>query len=231
MQVKGIKVEMMYKVVEKFVSINGEGKKAGQLAAFIRFAGCNLRCSYCDTMWANEEDVQYELMSKEDIYIYIKSTGVINVTLTGGEPLIQEGIYELLLYLVQDNSIRVEIETNGSIDIKRFTDIQANNLVFTIDYKLATSSMEFEMKVSNYDYLKSGDSVKFVVGSTEDLQKAKNIIVEYMLIDKCNVQISPVFGKIYMTTIVEFMKDNKMNRVKLQPQLHKIIWKPETRGV
>ena len=64
---------MEYKVVEKFVSINGEGYLSGRLAIFIRFKGCNLDCSYCDTRWANEENVTYELMTKEDIYNYIKS--------------------------------------------------------------------------------------------------------------------------------------------------------------
>lgn len=66
------------KVVEKFVSINGEGSKAGQLAVFVRFAGCNLDCVYCDTKWANEKDVSYSEMSKEEIYEYIKNTGIKN---------------------------------------------------------------------------------------------------------------------------------------------------------
>ena len=76
-----------YSVVEKFISINGESTKAGQLAVFIRFAGCNLNCNYCDTKWANEKDVSYETLTEFEIYDYIKSTGVTNVTLTGGEPL------------------------------------------------------------------------------------------------------------------------------------------------
>ena len=71
-----------FEVVEKFVSINGEGQKAGQLAVFIRFKGCNLNCGYCDTKWANEPSVPFESMSENEIYDYIKSTGVKNVTLT-----------------------------------------------------------------------------------------------------------------------------------------------------
>ena len=108
----------MYNVVEKFVSINGESKFAGQLAVFIRFRGCNLNCVYCDTKWANTADAPAEQMTKEEIYDYIKSTGVRNVTLTGGEPLLQKGIQELLEYLAKDKNIRIEIETNGSVDIK-----------------------------------------------------------------------------------------------------------------
>lgn len=88
-----------YKVVERFVSINGEGQRAGELAVFIRFAGCNLNCSYCDTKWANAADVPYEELSAEELYDYIKRTEIKNVTLTGGEPLIAEDIDKLLLLL------------------------------------------------------------------------------------------------------------------------------------
>ena len=76
------------RVAEKFISINGEGTRAGELAVFVRFTGCNLRCSYCDTMWANEPDCPYEEMIPEQICEYVRSTGIKNVTLTGGEPLL-----------------------------------------------------------------------------------------------------------------------------------------------
>ena len=84
------------KVVEKFTSINGEGTRAGELAVFIRFKGCNLRCSYCDTMWANEPDCQYKEETPEEILNYVLETGIRNVTLTGGEPLLQKDIRELI---------------------------------------------------------------------------------------------------------------------------------------
>lgn len=79
-----------YQVVEKFVSINGEGRRAGELAAFIRFKGCNLQCSYCDTSWANEPGCESERLTEEEILSWIRETGVKNVTLTGGEPLFAE---------------------------------------------------------------------------------------------------------------------------------------------
>ena len=85
-----------FKVAEKFVSINGEGPRAGELAVFLRFCGCNLNCGYCDTRWANSADVKCELASAEEIVAYVKSTGVKNVTMTGGEPLLQENIVCLL---------------------------------------------------------------------------------------------------------------------------------------
>ncbi|WP_409069819.1 putative 7-carboxy-7-deazaguanine synthase QueE [Clostridium sp. FAM 1755] len=221
---------MDFKVVEKFISINGEGRRCGQLAIFIRFAGCNLNCSYCDTAWANENDVSYELVSSKNIYDYIKLQGIKNVTLTGGEPLIQKRIVELLRIFSKDKELNVEIETNGSVLLDKFLDIE-NSPSFTMDYKLPSSNMENRMVLDNFKYLANKDTVKFVSGSIEDLKKAKEIISKYDLINKTNIYISPVFGKINLETIVEFMKDNKMNGVNLQVQLHKIIWDPNMKGV
>ncbi len=222
--------EVKFKVVEKFVSINGEGLLCGQLAIFIRFAGCNLNCSYCDTSWANEKNVAYEYMSTEDIYEYIKSQKIKNITLTGGEPLLQEGIIELLEMLSEDKELHVEIETNGSISLQEFLKIE-NPPSFTMDYKLPSSDMEGSIKLDNFKHLTKKDTVKFVSGSIEDLEKAKYIIDEFNLIDKTNIYISPVFGKISMDSIVEFMKKNNMNGVTLQVQLHKVIWDANKRGV
>lgn len=223
-------IKMDFSVVERFVSINGEGTRCGQLAIFIRFAGCNLNCSYCDTLWANEKEVSYELISSKDIYDYIKSQKIKNVTLTGGEPLMQKGIVELLNLLSKDKELYVEIETNGSVLLDEFLDIE-NSPSFTMDYKLPSSNMENKMVLDNFRYLTNKDTVKFVSGSIEDLEKAKEIIKKYNLVNTTNVYISPVFGKINLDTIVEFMKNNKMNEVNLQLQLHKIIWDPNKKGV
>ncbi len=220
----------VYNVAEKFVSINGEGTRAGQLAVFIRFTGCNLRCSYCDTMWANAENAPHVKMSAEEIYAYIKETGVKNVTLTGGEPLIQENIKELLELISSDKELYCEIETNGSVDLKPFCDIE-NRPSFTMDYKLASSNMEEFMCTDNYSLLNKNDTVKFVSGSKADLIKAKEIMEKYNLIGRVNVYISPVFGNIEPKEIVEFMIENKLNDVNLQLQLHKIIWDPDMKGV
>ncbi len=218
-----------YKVVEKFVSINGEGTKAGELAVFIRFQGCNLKCTYCDTAWANQAECPYVLMSSEDIVDYVKSTEINNVTLTGGEPLLQENIKALLEKLVK-TGVRVEIETNGSVDLREFDDI-SEHLTFTMDYKLPDSGMECYMHTSNFDDLKSKDTVKFVVSSMKDLEKTKSVIEAYRLIDKCNVYISPVFGEIAYKDIVSYMIENHLNGVHFQLQLHKFIWDPQERGV
>lgn len=111
-----------YKVVEKFISINGEGSRAGQLAAFIRFQHCNLNCSYCDSKYANNNDATYELLTAQDILDYLDRSHVVNVTLTGGEPLLQKYI-DYLISLLLEHGYSVEVETNGSIDIKPFINI------------------------------------------------------------------------------------------------------------
>ena len=221
---------MKYRVVEKFVSINGEGRRAGQLAIFIRFQGCNLSCSYCDTCWANTLDVAYEEMTEEDIYAYIKEQQVNNVTLTGGEPLLQEGITILLERLAMDETLRVEIETNGSVDVAPFRK-GANPPSFTIDYKLPDSGMTEWMCMDNFKQPDAGDTVKFVAGSMEDMEHAKTVMEEYGLIGKCSIYFSPVFGKIEPKDMVTFLVTHRLNNVNLQLQLHKFIWDPQERGV
>ena len=219
----------MYKVVEKFVSINGEGTHSGQLAVFIRFAGCNLNCSFCDTTWANEKDVPYEEVSTEQILEYVSGKNINNITLTGGEPLMQNNIEELIGALT-DKQYYVEIETNGSVSLEKYKKITPPPS-FTMDYKLPGSGMESKMDKDNLKLLTKNDTVKFVAGSKEDLERFSEVVKLYNLTDKCNVYLSPVFGKIKMEDMVDFMIDNNMNGVTLQAQLHKIIWDPDKRGV
>lgn len=218
-----------FHVVEDFVSINGEGKRAGQLAYFIRFAGCNLDCAYCDTKWANASDVRYQIYNEEQLYNQIKEKGVKNITLTGGEPLLQKDIKQLLQKLNADTTFRTEIETNGSVDITPF---QMERISFTLDYKLSVSGMESKMYLANYQNLRSTDTVKFVVGSLADLQRSKEIIEEYHLIEKgCSIYLSPCFGEIEPEEMVAFLVEQRLNDVNIQLQLHKYIWDPDRRGV
>ena len=207
------------RVVEKFVSINGEGLRSGELAVFIRFANCNLRCSYCDTKYSFINPIYTE----ESIDEIVK-----NVTLTGGEPLIQNEIKELMIELSNIGN-RIEIETNGSINIAPYLNIP--NVTFTLDYKLKGSGMEKYMDLTNYDLLRKNDVIKFVVSDYDDLEKTKEIIKKYDLINKANCLISPVWGRIEFEEIVNFLKDNKLNDVKMQLQIHKIIWDKDKRGV
>lgn len=219
-----------FEVAEKFTSINGEGPRAGEPAVFIRFRGCNLNCSYCDTRWANQPDTAFEKMSAAEILQYIRQTGITNVTLTGGEPLQQAHIEDLLVLLSAQSSLHVEIETNGSIPLDAYR-MLTNRPSFTMDYKLSCSGMESKMCKTNFALMEKRDAVKFVAASNDDLKRALQIIRRYDLIGRTGIYISPVFGSIEPAQIVSFLLKNKLNGVHLQLQLHKYIWDPDKRGV
>ncbi len=217
-----------YQLAEHFISINGEGQWAGCLSLFLRFTGCNLRCSYCDTMWANEKDAPYTLKMTEELLEIARDSGVTNITLTGGEPLLQPHIAELIDSLLEAG-FQVEIETNGAVSLAPLFKKLAVRPSFTMDYKLPSSGMESQMCLDNFARLCETDTLKFVCGSQEDLVRAKEIIDEYHPV--CKIYLSPVFGQIDPKEIVEFMKQNRMNGVRLQLQLHKFIWDPNEKGV
>ncbi|MBR2779699.1 MAG: putative 7-carboxy-7-deazaguanine synthase QueE [Firmicutes bacterium] len=221
----------LFPVAEHFASINGEGARAGEPAYFIRFTSCNLQCSYCDTAWANAPDAPYEALGVQEIMELVREAGLRDVTLTGGEPLLQKGLEELLESLLADGTRRVEIETNGSVSIRPFLDFGGRRPVFTLDYKLPGSGMEAAMDTENYQYLEPEDSVKFVVSGREDMETACRIINTFDLAEKCNVFFSPVFGRIEPVEIVDFLLANRLNGVRLNLQLHKIVWDPDRRGV
>ncbi|MDR0992842.1 MAG: putative 7-carboxy-7-deazaguanine synthase QueE [Ruminococcus sp.] len=218
------------KVAEKFISINGEGLHAGELAVFIRFPSCNMSCAYCDTKWANSPETVGEEMSAAEILSYIKETGVKRVTITGGEPLLASYIDELLRLLSSENTLSVEIETNGSVDFTEYSKTDKRPS-FTMDIKCPSSGMSNKCCFENIAVLDFRDCVKFVVSDENDLLYAASVIEKYRLTFSTNVIISPVFGAISPEAIVNFMKERKLNGVRLGIQLHKIIWDPETRGV
>lgn len=206
------------KVNEIFFSIDGEGKRAGQLSAFIRLSGCNLRCSYCDTKYSFDEGTE---ISAKKISDAVKNFR--NVTLTGGEPLAQN-CHELLNLLKNHD---VNVETNGSIDLSEF--LKYENVFFTMDFKTYSSGMFDAMNYGNLKILRAKDVLKFVVGDENDLTLAEKICKEFS--PKAQIYISPVFGKIFPSQIVNFMKRHNLQDWKIQLQLHKIIWKPDERGV
>lgn len=218
----------MFNVAEKFVSINGEGQRAGQLAVFIRFAGCNLQCSYCDTKWANAPEFSGEMMSARQIVDYVLSENITNVTLTGGEPLMRDGMDELIGMLVEEG-LWVEIETNGSVPLSPLG--RDSRPHFTLDYKTPSSGMEDKMLMSNYALLEQDDVVKFVCGSVEDLNRSYEIIRQFGLIKRCKVYLSCVFGQLEPEMAVDFMRKNNLNGVNFQLQMHKFIWSPDKKGV
>ncbi len=212
------------KVIEIFQSIDGEGPRMGLIANFIRLSGCNLRCSYCDTTYALDSNNGADMtipMILEKLDQKIK-----NVTLTGGEPLYnKEEVCDLIEVLFKEG-YNVSIETNGSIDLTNY--INRFNLVcYIVDYKCPGSGMEENMFVQNFNILRNTDVVKFVVKDNYDLEKVKILSKKI----KAQIFVSPVFGEIDLTEIVDFLKDNHLNNVRLQVQLHKIIWDKDERGV
>lgn len=224
-----------FRLAEHFVSINGEGRNAGALALFLRFAGCNLRCDWCDTMWANGKDAPFQLLNRSSIVDIaakaIEEYGVRLVTLTGGEPLLQDELPELCRGIAS-LGLNTEIETNGAVPLKPFLDRcnkYLNRPVITMDYKLPSSKMEEHMCTENFAQLCDFDTLKLVCASHEDLKRAVEILEEYKPL--CSVFLSPVFGRIDPAEMVEFMKERKLGNVRLQLQLHKFIWDPEMRGV
>ncbi len=219
-----------YRVAEKFVSINGEGSRAGELAVFIRLAGCNLRCAYCDTAWAWEQDAPAEAMTAAEIVAYCKGCGVKNVTLTGGEPLAAPGALALVRAITAEPELSLEIETNGSIDIAPFAELPRRPL-FTLDYKLPASGMEAAMHRPSFALLGPEDVVKFVCSDKRDLARAAEVIDELGLLGRTQIYFSPVFGALAPAEIVDFLRERRLCGARVQLQLHKFIWPPDSRGV
>ncbi len=214
-------------VNEIFYSIDGEGLRTGELAVFIRLAGCNLNCSYCDTKYAIKGNLGTEMQIPE-IINEVKKYNCKNITLTGGEPLIHKNVKELIDELIK-NGFRVNIETNGAIDITPYL----NRCLVTMDYKLPSSGMEKFMKLENLEKLTENDVLKFVTEES-DFPKLEEILRTYKI--KSYVYISPIFGAIEPASIVDFMKhlnETGINteKIRVQVQLHKVIWDPEKRGV
>ena len=229
-------------VAERFVSINGEGACAGKLAAFIRFTGCNLRCGYCDTMWANVPGAAAKDETPEQLAAWVRQTGVECVTLTGGEPVLQPLLPQLVELLLGEpgpsgRGLRVEIETNGAADLGELAALRARignaapgRLSFTVDWKLPSSGMEQQMLPANFRLLDGRDTVKFVCGQG-DLPRVLEVARQLDLPGRVPVYLSPCFGDIEPARIVEFMQENRMTWATAQVQLHKVIWPDVERGV
>ena len=216
--------EKKLKVIEIFKSIDGEGIRAGFPVTFIRLGGCNLYCSYCDSTYAWQGDYEYTEMSWEEIFKKVYMMGCLRVTLTGGEPLIHQHVDSLIKALTT-SGFEVNIETNGSVDIEKYT--HWDNVLITMDYKCPSSKMSDMMYLPNLANLRRKDVLKFVVGSKDDLDVCRDI-VKYT---SAQVFISPVFGKIEPEEIVKYMLEHDMQDCRIQLQLHKFIWSPDTKGV
>lgn len=214
-------------VVEIFDSIDGEGIFAGQLATFIRLAGCNLRCRYCDTGYAMQHDAGQE-MSIEEITARVHEIGNKHVTLTGGEPLIHKDVDKLINKLSSHGCI-INIETNGSADVSPYI---SKNTVVTLDYKTSGSGEECRMLLDNWEKLRNTDVLKMVCYQ-EDLSSIEEVLETHKT--KAQIFLSPVYGETSPNLLVEFIKKLRdkhgIKGVGVQLQMHKYIWDPRERGV
>lgn len=211
----------MLKVNEIFYSIQGEGTAQGKPCSFVRLTYCNLRCSYCDTEYAFYEG---EEMSLREIIDKVKAYPSLLVEVTGGEPLAQKESLNLLKALC-DEGFETLLETSGSLPIK---DVD-KRVKIIMDVKTPSSGMADKNLIENLNFLKKEDEIKFVIGNFEDYQWSKNFIEERGLSGR-TVLFSPVFGKMEAKTLAELLLKDGLD-VRLNLQIHKFIWQPNTRGV
>ena len=213
---------MSLKINEIYYSVQGESTHSGCPCIFIRLTYCNLRCSYCDTEYAFYDGKDMEIT---DIVSEIKRWDCNLVEVTGGEPLFQDECIDLLNELVNSN-YEVMLETGGSLSI---SDVP-KKVVKIVDFKCPSSGMVKKNLWSIVDDLQANDEVKFVIGNHEDFDWAKDRITEYSLDKICTLLFSPTFGEIDPQQIVEWILAENLP-VRMQLQMHKMIWSPEEKGV
>lgn len=212
----------MLKVNEIYFSVQGESTKAGLPCVFIRLTYCNLRCTYCDTEYAFYEGKD---ISIDEIISEVKKYNCKLVEVTGGEPLVQKESLQLMEKLC-DEGFEVLLETGGSLPVKEID----KRVKIIMDLKCPSSGMLKKNFYENIDYLKQKDELKFVIGTREDYEWAKDIMQKYNLNEKCEVLFSVVFGMLEPLTLVEWILEDKLN-VRFQLQMHKFIWEPTAKGV
>ena len=225
---------MQLQVTEIFKSIQGESTLSGTPCVFIRLTGCNLRCGYCDTTYAYEGG---NWLSIDDILSKIDDYNCDLVEITGGEPLLQDGVYPLIRTLLETGKL-VLIETNGSVDIERtqaLKQVQGNGskiqgLKIIMDIKCPDSGMSDKINWENLSKLDKNDEVKFVLNSRGDYDWSKEIIKKYSLTDRCHILMSPVYDNLTAGELSEWIINDNLN-VRLNLQIHKYIWGEWARGV
>lgn len=219
-------MKLKFNISEVFTSIQGEGSRAGLPSVFIRLQGCELRCKWCDTPYALDLKERATLLSGEDLLNKIYSSGIKIVTITGGEPLNQKAILPFMAFLC-DKDYTVILETNGHLDISELD----KRVVKVMDLKCPGSGMDKFNNYRNLEALDKKDEVKFVVLDRKDYDWAKEKIKEYDLDKKVDtILFSPVWGKLEPKYLAEWILKDSLT-VRLNIQIHKFIWGPDTRGV
>lgn len=204
------------KVNEIFYSLQGEGPLAGLPTVFVRTAGCNLRCSYCDTTYAYYEG---EEMDPAAVVAQTKRWPCRRVCVTGGEPLLQEDVGEVVDLLVEAG-YEVSVETNGSLDVATLTE---RKVMVVMDVKCPSSGMQEQMCWGNLPLLRPSDCLKFVIASREDYRYAREVLDRHRV--SCPVVLQPVWeqGWPLARELAAWVLGDGLE-VRLSLQLHKILW-------
>ncbi len=219
-----------FEISEIFYSIQGESTYAGFPCVFIRFSGCNLRCTYCDARYTFEEKPNH--MSLEAILQFVSSYPNTLVEITGGEPLIQPNLKFLLQSLIQDKR-KILIETNGSLNISDIPE----EVTLIMDIKCPDSGSRSSFLLDNLNHVKNRArekcqnlEIKFVISSMNDYSWSKKLVLQHGLHNYAPVLFSPVKERMDQALLAEAMLDDKLP-VRLQLQLHTLIWPDTPRGV
>lgn len=210
------------RINEIFYSIQGESTWAGSPCVFVRLTYCNLRCRWCDTEYSFFEG---NWRSFDDIIGEVKSYGCKLVEVTGGEPLVQENVLPFMQRLC-DEGFTVLLETGGHMDLSA-VDERVGRIV---DVKCPGSGESEKMHWPNLQNLRPADQVKFVIADRSDFDYALNVINTYDLATRTTVLLSPVFGELQPVELAQWILETKLP-LRMQLQMHKFIWEPDTRGV
>ena len=211
-------------IYETFSSIQGESTHAGRLCFFIRLAGCNLRCSYCDTRKAQTVS-SGRIRSLDELVDEAERSGLRLIEITGGEPMLQPATPELCRRLLE-RGFEVLMETNGSVDLSAVP----RGVRRIIDWKTPFSGESEKMLDGTFLNLRPGDEVKFVIAGRNDYDAALEVIRRFRIAEHATILFAPVFGEIEPRTLVEWMLADRVP-ARLNLQLHKVIWNPDAEGV
>ena len=212
----------MLEVTEIYKSIQGESSHTGLPCVFVRLTGCNLRCVWCDTAHAFHGGSK---MSVRDVVEKVQSFGIGLVEVTGGEPLLQKEVSALMDALLKKN-FRVMLETGGSLSV---ADVPSP-VIKIIDLKCPGSGEADKNHWGNLNHLSPVDEIKFVIADRADYEWSRSILKKHELNKKSHVLFSPVFDKLNLKDLTEWILEDSLP-VRLQTQLHKQIWSKETTGV
>ena len=219
-----MKEEKKIKINEIYYTFSGEGETKGLPVVIVRFAGCNLRCDYCDSRYAYEEG---EELTFDEIVKRIDKYDHFRVLLTGGEPLAASHCLDFIKYLYSEK-FSIILETNGSFLIEEYFPYVD---IICMDVKCPSSGMSDKMYLRNLECIREQDEIKFVIGNRKDYDFAKDVIRKYYgYVFQSQYVFSPVWGKIEPKTLAEWILEDKLD-VRYSLQMHKVIWDKDKRGV